>query len=649
MPVYPKKYDVIVVGGGHAGVEASLSAARLGCSTLLLTMNLDAIAQMSCNPAIGGTAKGHLVREIDALGGEMGKAADLAGLQFKMLNLSKGPSVWSPRSQCDKKFYQHHLKWVCERQVNLDCKQAVTCQLIIDGDQVCGVESTVGVRFLSETVILTTGTFLQGVTHIGNKNEPGGRSAEPSALNFSDSLRKSGLNLGRLKTGTPPRIVKKSIDFTKTEPQFGDEPICYFSHWNSDLFHVEHGDPRNVVANMAEQYLQGSILSQLGNQMNCYLTRTTELTSKIIHKNLHESAMYSGAINGIGPRYCPAIEDKYIRFPNKPYHQIFLEPEGAFTDEIYVNGLSTSFPYDVQIQLLRSVVGCSNAEISRPAYAVEYDYSNPKQLFSSLETKVCRNLYLAGQINGTSGYEEAAAQGLIAGINAARRSQNLPPIVLGREQSYIGVMIDDLTSKGTEEPYRLFTSRAEFRLLLRQDNADQRLSELGFEIGLLSTTQITQVRTKLAKIHFELDRLERTYHGNEPLIKILRRPGVSYRDIVSNYSHLDLDPAAINQVEIIAKYAGYINRQASDVEKMKRLESKQIPECIDYFKVPSLKIEARQRLSSVRPITIGQASRLEGVSPADVQVLILHLQHASIRLATPPSVEAEDNLATEKF
>lgn len=529
MTVYPKKYDVIVIGGGHAGVEAALAAARIGCSTLLLTINFDSIAQMSCNPAIGGLGKGQMVREIDALGGEMGKAADLAGIQFRMLNTKKGPSVWSPRAQCDKKFYQFHLKSVCERQTNLDCKQGSVSRLIVRNDQVYGVETDFGVAFHGETVIITTGTFLQGLMHLGKKTERGGRSGDPAAMALSDSLRDVGLKLGRMKTGTPPRLSKRSIDFSRTQPQSGDHPPPFFSYWKEDLFHMER-EKQSVGALPSSvcQFPAGSILRQIGHQLDCYTTHTTEMTAKIVQENLNQSPVYSGAIEGIGPRYCPSIEDKIVKFPEKEFHQIFLEPEGVATDEIYVNGLSTSFPYALQLELVRSIHGCEQAEIVRPAYAVEYDFVNPTQLDLSLEVKSCQNLFLAGQINGTSGYEEAAAQGLIAGINAARRVHDLEPVLLGRDQAYIGVLIDDLTSKGTLEPYRMFTSRAEFRLMLRQDNADQRLSRLGYEVGLLSKPQYERVDKKTKAIQSELRKLEITFDGTDSLLKILRRPEVKY-------------------------------------------------------------------------------------------------------------------------
>ncbi len=637
MFIYPKEYDVIVVGAGHAGIEAGLAAARMGCQTLLLTINADTVGQMSCNPAIGGLAKGHIAREVDALGGEMAKATDMTGLQFRMLNLKKGPAVWAPRAQCDKKAYQFRMKWVCEREPNLDLRQAQCSKLLHRGGQIYGVETTLGVQYHGKAVVVTTGTFLKGLIHIGQNQQSGGRAGEAAAMGVSASLMEVGLELGRLKTGTPPRLLRRSIDFARTEVQPGDDPIPYFTHWKDDLFHVEHstaelasnsahnGADRGFHVEQSREYPVGSILERINGQRPCYITYTTRATAQIIRDNLHKSPLYSGSIKGIGPRYCPSIEDKIVRFADKERHQIFLEPEGIETDEIYVNGFSTSLPFDVQIQLVRTIIGCENAEILRPAYAIEYDFSFPTQLHPSLETKVCRNLYLAGQINGTSGYEEAAAQGLMAGVNAGRRVHSLSPIILKRNQAYIGVLIDDLVTKGTTEPYRMFTSRAEYRLLLRQDNADSRLSQLGFDIGLLPEKHYRQFEAKHKAVEAEIARLETTRcGGKQTLANLLRQPGATYRSVVSPDNSLSED--VISQVEIAIKYAGYIARQESEVAKLRSLEDKQIPEGFDYGLVPSLRIEARQKFIKIRPATLGQASRISGVSPADIGILMVWLR-----------------------
>lgn len=640
MFAYPKHYDVIVVGAGHAGIEAALAAARMGCQTLLLTMNADSIGQMSCNPAIGGLAKGHLAREIDAMGGEMGKTTDMAGLQFRMLNTKKGPAVWAPRAQCDKKAYQFRMKWVCESEPNLDVKQGQTSNIIHKDGLAIGVETTMDVRYIAKIVVITTGTFLRGLMHIGLNQQSGGRAGDIAAMGLSSSLKEIGLELGRLKTGTPPRLLRRSINFSKTEIQPGDNPVPYFSFWKDDLFHMEHSHKKPVAQVQSNgYYLPRSILARIGGQLPCFITYTTTETARVIRQNLHKSPLYSGKIEGVGPRYCPSIEDKIVKFPEKERHQIFLEPEGIETDEFYVNGFSTSLPFDVQVELVRTIIGCENAEIMRPAYAVEYDFVFPTQLNPSLETKVCQNLFLAGQINGTSGYEEAAAQGLMAGINAARRVKRLNSIILRRDQAYAGVLIDDLITKGTIEPYRMFTSRAEYRLLLRQDNADLRLSEIGHEIGLLPDRNYDQVKAKEEIINDEISRLYKTHYTTNTLAKILSRPEIAYKDLPSRNESLSSE--IVQQVEITVKYAGYIKRQELEVEKFKTLEDKTIPEAFDFSTVPSLRLEARQKLCKIRPATVGQAARISGVSPADISILMVSLKRWGVTGQKKPQLELE--------
>jgi len=611
----------------------------MDCKTLLLTINADTVCQLSCNPAIGGIAKGHLVREIDALGGEMAKTTDVTGLQFRVLNRKKGPAVWAPRAQCDKKAYQFRMKWVCERQPNLDLRQAKCSRLLHKDGQAYGVQTNLDVQYHGTTVILTTGTFLNGLMHIGQNQQHGGRSGEATAEDLSNSLRDAGLELGRLKTGTPPRLLRRSIDFSQTELQPGDTPVPFFTHWKDDLFHVEQSveieprteePPEEISAFHVEhskEYPPNSVLERLGGQLPCHITHTTKATADLIRANLHRSPLYAGAIQGIGPRYCPSIEDKIVRFAHKEFHQVFLEPEGISTDEIYVNGLSTSLPFDVQVELVRTMVGCADAEILRPGYAVEYDFCYPTQLYPSLETKACHNLYLAGQINGTSGYEEAAAQGLMAGINATRRTRNLDPIVLRRNQAYIGVLIDDLVTKGTTEPYRMFTSRAEHRLLLRQDNADARLCALGYEVGLLPKRHYLQFKAKQEAIETEVARLHSTHRNSQSLAQLLRQPGTRYTDII--YTNTLLSDNVMQGVEIAIKYEGYIARQENEVARLKGLEDKQIPQGFDYTQVPSLRNEARHKLMKIRPATLGQASRISGVSPSDIGILMVWLKRGA--------------------
>ncbi len=616
---HKKKYDVIVIGAGHAGCEAALASARMGCSTLMLTMSLDNIAVMSCNPAIGGLAKGHLVKEIDALGGEMARTIDRTGIQFRILNRSKGPAVRGTRGQADKQRYRLTMKETVERQERLDVKQGLVEKILVDGNAVKGVETNIGVQYMSCAVIAATGTFLKGLIHIGLVNYPSGRAGEFPSNALSDSLRELGFEIGRLKTGTPARLNGRTIDFSKMTPQYGDDPAPFFSFTEK-----VHPLP----------------------QLPCYLTYTNPLTHKIIRNNLDRSPLYAGVIKGVGPRYCPSIEDKVMRFGDRERHQVFFEPEGLETEEYYANGVSTSLPYDVQVELYRAISGLEEVELMRPAYAIEYDFAPPSQITHTLETKKFAGLYFAGQINGTSGYEEAAAQGLMAGINAALKIQSRSPLVLLRSEAYIGVMIDDLVTKGTHEPYRMFTSRAEHRLILREDNADLRLRDKGRELGLVSGDVYRLFEEKREGIDSELSRLKATRvkpipevnailreRGTSelseeiPLDQLLKRPEIEYRQIAKISPPVKpLEPAAAEQVEIQVKYEGYIKRQLDQVERFSTLEEKSIPPDMDYDAVTGLSAEVRMKLLAVRPVSLGQASRISGVTPAAISLLMVAME-----------------------
>jgi tRNA uridine 5-carboxymethylaminomethyl modification enzyme len=613
------QYDVIVVGAGHAGCEAALAAARMGCETLMITINLDMVAFMPCNPSIGGPAKGHVVREIDALGGEMGRNIDKTYIQMRMLNTGKGPAVHALRAQADKFLYQHTMKQTMENEPKLTLRQGMVEELIVEDDVIKGVVTKTGAQFLSKTVVITTGTYLRGKIIMGELMYESGPNNQQPSVKLSQSLRELGLDLVRFKTGTPPRVHKDTIDFTKTEIQPGDEKPKFFSYETTE---------------------------EIPDQLPCWLTYTSAETHKIISDNLHRAPMFSGAIEGTGPRYCPSIEDKIVRFSDKPKHQIFLEPEGRNTSEYYVQGLSTSMPEDVQLGILRSIPGLEKVEMMRTGYAIEYDAVVPTQLKPSLETKVVKGLFTAGQINGTSGYEEAAGQGIMAGINAARKALGLDAVVLARSDAYIGVLIDDLVTKGTNEPYRLLTSRAEYRLLLRHDNADLRLTPIGHSIGLIKEPRYKNFLVKKRLIEEEMNRLKSTkVKPNEvnemlakagsaevdnsiDLISLLRRPEVTYTHIHQiSPTPFELTEEMMEQVEIQIKYSGYIEKQLIQVERLRKMEKKQIPDDIVYQEVHGIATEAKQKLAKIRPISIGQASRISGVTPADISILLVYLEH----------------------